>query len=223
MRRISVTALAAAGALAVVGAALAYGGMPGSPRMGGGMSNGMMAGPVDGAAASRHFIEMMIPHHEDAVAMAQLAMQKGERAEVRTLAAAIAKTQADETAQMRAWYREWYGGEVTAVTMPRHMGGGVESLAGAQSFDKAFLAEMIGHHAMGLRMITKLQARVDRPQLAGLMKTMSQTQRKEIAQMRSWYASWYGETPRTGGTMGMGAMGGMGMMGGRGPGACMNP
>jgi uncharacterized protein (DUF305 family) len=74
-----------------------------------GMMSGMM-GDVD-----RHFIEMMIPHHENAIAMADLALQKSRRPEIRTLAADIKRVQQAEIDRMRAWYRQWYGTEVPAV------------------------------------------------------------------------------------------------------------
>ena len=44
----------------------------------------------------RHFIEQMIPHHEGAVEMAQLALEKSKRAEIKVLAAAIIKDQTKE-------------------------------------------------------------------------------------------------------------------------------
>ncbi|MFH0915163.1 MAG: DUF305 domain-containing protein, partial [bacterium] len=41
----------------------------------------------------RHFIEEMIPHHEDAVAMAELALTEAEHPELRQLAANIRRDQ----------------------------------------------------------------------------------------------------------------------------------
>lgn len=60
----------------------------------------------------QHFIVMMIPHHEDAIAMAELALSKAQHAELKQLAQAIKTTQTQENQQMRTWYKQWYGTDV---------------------------------------------------------------------------------------------------------------
>ena len=65
----------------------------------------------------RHFIEMMIPHHQDAIAMADLALIRGKRPEVKKLAQAIKKDQTREIQEMRTWYKQWFGKEVAAHSM----------------------------------------------------------------------------------------------------------
>src|SRR3989344_9452426 len=59
-----------------------------------------------------HFIEQMIPHHEDAIAMAELALTKATRPEVKTLAQNIIDSQSKEIEQMKAWYKDWFGKDV---------------------------------------------------------------------------------------------------------------
>mgnify|MGYP003453340839 FL=1 len=44
----------------------------------------------------KHFIEQMIPHHDGAVAMAKLALEKSKRPEIKTLATAIIESQTKE-------------------------------------------------------------------------------------------------------------------------------
>ena len=65
----------------------------------------------------QHFIEMMIPHHQDAIAMADLALIRGKRPEVKKLAQAIKKDQTREIQEMRSWYKQWFGKEVPAHSM----------------------------------------------------------------------------------------------------------
>lgn len=59
-----------------------------------------------------HFIEQMIPHHEDAITMAKIAQTKAQRSEVRVLANNIIDSQGKEIIQMEAWYKTWFGKEV---------------------------------------------------------------------------------------------------------------
>jgi uncharacterized protein (DUF305 family) len=55
------------------------------------------------------FINAMIPHHVGAVEMAQEALEKSDRPEIRELAQAIIDAQEQEIEQMEQWRQEWYG------------------------------------------------------------------------------------------------------------------
>ena len=56
-----------------------------------------------------HFIEQMVPHHEDAITMAKLALEKAKRGEIKTLAQNIIDSQSREINQMKEWYKSWFG------------------------------------------------------------------------------------------------------------------
>ncbi len=55
------------------------------------------------------FMNAMIPHHEGAVAMAQEALEKSDRPEVKELAQSIIDSQQQEIDQMVQWRKDWYG------------------------------------------------------------------------------------------------------------------
>jgi uncharacterized protein (DUF305 family) len=76
--------------------------MAGTPPMGHGDITGMM-GQFD-----LMFIDMMIPHHASAVAMAQVATSRAEHPEIRSLAEQIVRSQSAEIEQMRSWRDQWY-------------------------------------------------------------------------------------------------------------------
>lgn len=160
---------------------------------------GMMGGAID-----RHFIEQMIPHHDGAVAMAQLALERSKREEVRTLATAIIADQTKEIQDMTGWYKDWFGKDVPKVNTGMigggmmsqsgmHMGGSedITALENATDFDKAFLEAMIPHHQMALMMVRMLEAGSSRPEMLKLAKNITTSQSKEILQMQGWYAEWY--------------------------------
>ena len=83
--------------------------------MGGMMGNGMM--DADDMAqmmgsnfdADRMFMQMMIPHHQGAIDMANVALTKAEHQEIKTLAQNIVATQTAEIAEMRGYLKSWYG------------------------------------------------------------------------------------------------------------------
>lgn len=82
--------------------------MPMSAEQRASMSMEMELGAADNEFDLR-FINGMIPHHEGAVDMAQQALEKSERPEIRELAESIVSSQQQEIDQMQQWRQEWYG------------------------------------------------------------------------------------------------------------------
>lgn len=168
---------------------------------------GRYAGLMTPGSVDRHFIEQMIPHHEDAVLMAEMALEQAQRPEVRTLAQDIITAQESEISRMNQWYREWYGEDVprTDGQMGMHgmMGRGsmhmgmmgndtdMDRLSVAQDFDKAFIEEMIPHHQMAVMMASMLKAGTNRGEMKQLADNIITSQTKEIQDMRRWYQTWY--------------------------------
>jgi len=68
--------------------------------------------PMGQRSADAHFIVMMIPHHQGAIAMSELALTRARRPEIKALAQRIIASQSREITQMRQWYRQWYGSDV---------------------------------------------------------------------------------------------------------------
>lgn len=161
------------------------------------------------AQPEQHFIVMMIPHHEDAIAMADLALRRSTHPEIRRLAQAIKTTQTQENQQMRRWYQQWYGTRVPegqpgmkmrmGVSMRMGMGHdghccmrtNLDALKTAPDFDQSFIEEMVPHHQMGVNMAQMVLDRSDRPEIQALAKTIISGQTAEIDQMQYWYREWY--------------------------------
>ncbi|MCP9915579.1 DUF305 domain-containing protein [Cyanobium sp. ATX 6F1] len=175
-------------------------------------------GPMGMAYSDRPFIVMMIPHHEGAIAMADLALTRARRPEIKALARSIQASQTRENAQMRAWYRQWFGKDVPSwgpgslwgwqggmgpMGMGMGMGGGrmghggtnLAALRRATDFDRAFIEQMIPHHQMGVMMASMAQINAQHPELRELQQGMVKVQSDEIRQMEQWYRSWYAGQP----------------------------
>lgn len=157
-------------------------------------------------AIDAHFIEQMIPHHEDAITMAILAQTKSQRSEVKQLAQNIIDSQSKEISQMQVWYRDWFGKEVPkdsrvmgehgmGQSTRMHMGmmgdeTDIQRLEKAIDFDQVFIEEMIPHHQMAVMMATMLKNSTGRPEMSKLADDIIAAQTNEIELMRSWVNEW---------------------------------
>jgi uncharacterized protein (DUF305 family) len=144
----------------------------------------------------RQFIEEMIPHHEDAVLMAELALEKSDNEEIIELAENIIREQSREIDEMRSWYKLWYGYDVPeyAGGMSQGMMGDMtdlESLENAEDFDREFIEQMIPHHQMALMMVSMMLQGTEHEEMKKLAEDIVRTQTEEINQMRTWYSDWY--------------------------------
>ena len=116
-----------------------------------GMNNSQSASDLE--MNESMFAEMMIPHHQQAVDMSDLALEKSTNPKILDLAQRIKSEQSSEIIQMQSWL----GGEEANSMMTDHSGhsmGGMltkeefsklESSSGV-TFDTLFLEGMIVHH-----------------------------------------------------------------------------
>jgi uncharacterized protein (DUF305 family) len=54
------------------------------------------------------FIDAMIPHHQSAIEMAQVAYRQSNNPEIKTLAEGIVEAQTREITQIEGWRQQWY-------------------------------------------------------------------------------------------------------------------
>jgi uncharacterized protein (DUF305 family) len=138
--------------------------------------NGMMGkGNMMGRNIDQHFIEQMIPYHDDAIAMSKIALDRSKRPEILSLAEGIISAQELENKDMRRWYESWFGVPVRAnasMGMPMNMmmatGGNDLSNVSEVQFDKAFLEAMIPHHQSAIMMARMLASATERPEMQTL-------------------------------------------------------
>lgn len=133
------------------------------------------------------FAQMMVPHHDDAIAMANYLQDvSGVDPRVEELAAGIVRSQERENEKMNSWLTE--RGYPTVDEGPARVN--EESVAG-QSADQAegqFLTEMIAHHEHGVDMAQGAVRRGQSPVMTDLAQQMVDDQSREIEQMRDLLA-----------------------------------
>ncbi len=140
-------------------------------------------------ASDLMFVEMMIPHHEQAVEMALMAPTHGAAKEVLALAAKIAEAQGPEIVQMQGMLSRWGVSEMSDHS-GHQMDGMVDAsgmaeldAASGAEFDRLFLKLMIEHHLGAISMAQDPLANGDDPELNKLLRAIVEAQAAEIEQM----------------------------------------
>lgn len=142
-----------------------------------------------GNGVDRAFVAEMIPHHESAVEMAQIALKRGRSAFVKKLADDIIQTQTAEIATLRSEDEglDTAGVKRGSLGVPEHMmgmDGDIATLKTAKPFDAAFLKLMIPHHEGALVMAKAELAKGKDGELRTLAQDIIEGQTREIAAMK---------------------------------------
>ena len=189
----------------------------------GGTSTTGMASPVPSPVATPAaalppfdlaFIDAMVPHHQGAVAMSQVALNRAEHPELQDLARRIIEAQEAEQEQMAGWRDAWYpdappleiavamsvfDAAMAELGMPADSGEGHgmdpaddarAMCQAAAPFDLAFLDRMILHHQAAIEMAEVALQYAEHPELRDLAQRVIDTQRAEIDQMLIWREQW---------------------------------
>ncbi|MFD6227994.1 DUF305 domain-containing protein [Streptomyces sp. NPDC060232] len=202
-RRAALTAAAAAFALTTSGGAMAA--ASAEPARPAGVVVPARTQADEHNQADVTFAQEMIPHHRQAIVMAQMARSHDSSPQVKALAERIGRAQATEIETMTGWLRAW--GE----TVPRGMGS-MEDMAGmghddddapsmpgmmgraqmmdldrasGRAFDTMFLTMMIPHHEGAIEMAESELRHGSHGPAKDLATDIIRSQTAEIAQMRA--------------------------------------
>jgi uncharacterized protein (DUF305 family) len=166
----------------------------------------------------RAFVREMIPHHQMATEMAEMAKTDGQHAKTRQLARKIIKAQSAEIRTMKRIANDL---GVTPAEMPTNgqmsdqtmrdletlgltaeqsgMTMDMHDLHGAKPFDRMFIDMMIPHHQGAIRMARAELAKGTSRRLRTIARNIVRDQQKEIRTMNAWRTAWYGAPSPAGG------------------------
>jgi uncharacterized protein (DUF305 family) len=144
----------------------------------------------------------MSQHHQGAIMMSQMALQKAEHPELKQFAQKIIDDQQKEITQMKQWRDNWYAGKPSALNMDlpgmgtgmgkmmdsSHMGD-MQAMQGSD-FDLHFLSMMIPHHEGAVEMAKQASDKAEHPEIKKLAQQIIKAQQAEIDKMKGWQQSW---------------------------------
>lgn len=189
--------LVTAGAVLALPVLLAGCGSSGSTGGSAGSSSSTAASSASHNDADAHFATQMIPHHAQAVTMAQMAASHRASDRVKALAAKIEAAQQPEIDLMSGWLRAWgepvpmgdmhssahgQDGMMTAEQM-----GELDAANGAD-WDRLFLTGMIAHHEGAVSMAKAELTDGRAAEVKALAQQIIDAQNAEITQMRAMLA-----------------------------------
>jgi uncharacterized protein (DUF305 family) len=152
----------------------------------------------NGKYSDKAFIDAMVPHHQGAVEMAEVALQNAKHERIKQLSRNIISTQQAEIEELKAIKQQEFGTSVVPMEMSAQemqmMGmTDPEALANNNPFDKAFIDAMIPHHQSAIEMAQVALEESDKPRIQELAKNIVTAQQREIEQMLQWRQAWYPE------------------------------
>jgi uncharacterized protein (DUF305 family) len=173
------------------------GSMPGMDHGGSSASAAPSATRTDFNEADVMFLQMMYPHHAQAIDMAKLVPGRSQNQQVITLAQNIEKAQGPEMSQMTGLLTS-FGKPAPSAEMSGHdmpgMGGmpgmmsaeqmnNLKGLSG-KAFDQAWLQMMIDHHTGAITMSDTELRDGSNPDVKKMAEAITANQQAEITQMR---------------------------------------
>lgn len=139
------------------------------------------------------FASSMVPHHQQAIEMADMALTQASSSDVKKLATQIKAAQDPEIATMTDWLTDW--GSAPMPSGDHDMGGmSMDGLMTAQemsalkdasgrAFDRMWLQLMIKHHEGAVTMAKTQLSQGQSPDAKTLAQSVIDGQSKEIATM----------------------------------------
>jgi uncharacterized protein (DUF305 family) len=160
--------------------------------MGGHMGN-HSTGTSSYTGADIMFLQMMIPHHQQAVDISNLAMKTSKDSELLALAKKIAADQTSEIAMMKAWLKDAGAGTDMGHSM-EGMGGMLNdaelsalNTESGTKFDLLWLKGMTGHHDGAIHMTTMIRD-ASNPDIKAFGEKVVADQSAQIEQMKAMIA-----------------------------------
>ena len=137
------------------------------------------------------FIDAMVPHHREAIEMAEAAKARGlTQPDLNRIASDIISSQQREIDQMLAWREQWFGSRKLGPVLPEVLGvpeselgmehGSADEITAAADVDATFAEMMIPHHEGAIAMAEAAEERAQHARVKGLAAVIIVAQEREI-------------------------------------------
>ncbi|HEX8743470.1 MAG TPA: DUF305 domain-containing protein [Thermoleophilaceae bacterium] len=159
-----------------------------------GGGDGLSLGAVGGGepnATDAAFVRAMVPHEDEAAAMAELGRDRALRRELRKIARAMASERRGDASELRELARG-VDADPGAARMTRHPVD-LRELRDAVSFDHRFMELTIRHLEEAVAMAEEEQDRGGDRRLKRMAGAILESHTRDLEALRRWLRTWYGE------------------------------
>ena len=136
------------------------------------------------------FIDSMIVHHQGAITMAQEALEKAQRTELKQFAQNVIMVQDGEITQMKVWRNNWYPDLAISTGTGTDMGDMMVSQDDSVSYDLRWIDAMISHHQAAITMAQEALTKAEHADIKNLAQAIIDMQAAEITQLEAWRDQW---------------------------------
>lgn len=150
----------------------------------------MGAGPVV-IADDLEFIDALVPHHEMAVMMADMELQAGSDAHVKSMAQTMKDAQQAEIAELKATRKKLAGTDSVPEMQDPHMDADMAAMhaaSGAQ-LDRLFVEHMLPHHAGAIQMAHNALPNLKEANLKTMAMAIIESQAEEVGMLHDMLQS----------------------------------
>ena len=184
----------------LVGCSATTSSMPSDNQSTSAATSGSMGATSVGSSDDIAFAQLMIPHHQQAIAMADLALTNSSTPEVLSLAKQIKAAQSPEITLMSQWLQDWDAPMSMSGVEGGHDMGNMSSMmasgmmsddemaqlmqAKGSAFDQMWLQMMIAHHQGAIDMADQVLSSTTYPAVRELAQAVIEGQSAEIATMQ---------------------------------------
>jgi len=141
------------------------------------------------------FVQMIVPHHRQGIAIAEIAAERATRADLKVLAGAIVATQKDEVARLEGWLKVWKQ-PATADPAEHAAHGGMPGTSAkdiaklrkvsAAEVDEALLDTLIAHQDDAVQLARFETAGGENVNAVGYAKQVDDSRSAQIKQMQGY-------------------------------------
>jgi uncharacterized protein (DUF305 family) len=164
----------------------------------GGDENADEAAPTNAESSAvpfdQAFIDAMVPHHREAIAMAEAANARGlTQPDLEKIATDIIASQQQEIDRMLDWREQWFSSRTLGPVLPEVLGvpenelgmehGSADEVSGAADVDATFAQMMIPHHEGAIAMAEAARERAQHEEVKALADAIIDAQAREIEAM----------------------------------------
>ena len=145
------------------------------------------------------YINSIIPHHQDAIAMAKAVQSDAPHKEVRDAATTIINAQQKEIEDLTKWMSDWYGQQPNPDPRMKMSQSMMDVLMQAEPAmrEKLFLAMMREHHETAIQIGQLVLQKATHNELKDQANEMIKSQQEEQAMFGGWLQGVFTITPPT--------------------------